>query len=209
MKANLFCEVLMRKFLFLLCMLLPLQACSVLELLPRPAPASTFTATTSPTASYTPTITLTPTRTLTPTPRNTATLIISEFNTAVVLVTDAGPQVFATLADFVATPGASTGGFESVELTQGHIYYGVCKDNYTKMTVKVEHPEEVGVYLFFGSVWQAGDTTPGTVRSPPTMAAGIFSIRCGPITSLNAKFSRRVLIVAPPKPEQVYRLLEG
>jgi len=158
----------MRKLFFPLCLMLLLQACSVLDLIPRPAPASTFTPTFSPTASLTSTITLTPTRTTTPTPRNTATLIISEFNTQVVLVTDPGTEVFATLADFVATPGESTGGFESVDLTLGHIYYGVCKDNYTKMTVKVEHPEEVRrVYLFFRleSGKKPGDTTPwyGTV----------------------------------------------
>lgn len=152
----------MRKLVILLCTVLLLESCTVLDLIPRPAPASTFTPTSSPTASDTPTITLTPTRTTTPTPRDTATLIISQFNTQVVLVTDAPTEVFATLADFVATPGAPTGGFESVELTQGHIYYGVCKQNYTKVTVKVQHPEEVRrVYLFFRleSGKKPGDTT--------------------------------------------------
>jgi hypothetical protein len=158
----------MRKLLFLLCTVFFLQACSILDLIPRPAPASTFTSTTSPTASNTPTITLTPTRTMTPTPRDTATLIVSEFNTPVVLVTDPITGAIPTVADFVLTPGVPTGGFESVELSLGHIYYGTCKQNYTKITVKVEHPEEVRkVYLFFRleSGKKPGDTTPwyGTV----------------------------------------------
>ena len=154
----------MRKLLFLFCSMLFLLACSMTDFIPQPAPASIFTAASSPTATQTPTITQIPTRTTTPTPRNTATLIISEFNTPVILVSDMAPTIvvsFPTLTE-------PTGGFESVELSQGHIYYGVCKQNYTKMTVKVENPEQVRkVYLFFRleSGKKPGDTTPwyGTV----------------------------------------------
>lgn len=158
----------MRKLSILLWSALLLQACSMMDLLPSPTPASTFTATTSPTASQVPTFTPVPTRTTIPTPRNTATLIISEFNTPVILVTDPITGVLPTAADFILTAGAPGGEFESVELSQGHIYYGACKQNYTKMTVKVEYPGGVRkVYLFFRleSGKKPGDTTPwyGTV----------------------------------------------
>jgi hypothetical protein len=158
MKTTLSGEVTMRKSLILLTTMLVLQACSALDLIPRPAPGNTSTPVPSQTASNTPTITLTPTRTATPTPRNTATLIISDFSTPVILVSD----VAATAAIFTPTPIAPTGGFESVELTQGNIYYGACKQNYTRMTVKVEHPEDVRkVYIFFRleSGKKPGDTT--------------------------------------------------
>jgi len=166
MKVTFSYELPMRNFLFFLCAVLLLQACSALSFIPSPAPASTITSASSLTASNTPTITLTPTRTTTSTPRDTATLIISEFNTPVLLVS----EEVATAVFIPSTPLAPTGGFESVELSQGHIYYGTCKQNYTKMTVKVEHPEEVRkVYLFFRleSGKKPGDTTPwyGTVTN--------------------------------------------
>lgn len=155
----------MRKILFLFSSMLMLQACSVLDYLPNVAPANTLPPTSTSTASLTPTITPTPTHTPTPTPRNTATLIISEFNTQVVFVTEGFAGAAEPSSVFAATPGAPAGGFESVELSQGHIYYGVCKPNYTKMTVKVERPEEVNkVYIFFRleSGKKPGDTTPWT-----------------------------------------------
>ena len=151
----------MRKSLIFIITALVLQACSVMDLLPVPAIPDTPTASLTPTASNTPTITLTPTRTVTPTPRNTATLIISELNTPVVLVDNVGP----TQAVFTPTPITPTGGFESVELTEGLIFYGTCKQNYTKMTIKVEHPEEIRkVYIFFRleSGKKPGDTSPWT-----------------------------------------------
>ena len=147
----------MRKPLILLTTVLLLQACSALNLVPSPPPTNTSTP--SPTASRTPTITLTPTRTTTPTPRSTATLILSEYNTPVVLV---GEVDAATVAAFNPVPQAPTGGFESVELTEGNIFYGVCKKSYTKMTIKVDHPEDVRkVYIFFRleSGKKPGDTT--------------------------------------------------
>jgi hypothetical protein len=147
----------MRKPLILLTTMLLLQACSVLNFVPSPPPTNTFTP--SPTASSTPTITLTPTRTTTPTPRNTATLIISERNTPVVLVSEVAA---ATAVIFNATPLAPTGGFASVDLSVGNIFYGVCKQNYTKMTIQVDHPEDVRrVYIFFRleSGKKPGDTT--------------------------------------------------
>ena len=155
----------MRKLLFFLSTVLLMLACSTLNLTPGPAPANT--PTNSPTPSNTPTITPIPTRTSTPTPRNTATLIISDFNTPVVLVSDEAP----TAASFTLTPlapfasFAPTGGFESVELSQGNIFYGICSPNSTKMTVKVEDSQEVRkVYIFFRleSGKKPGDTTPWT-----------------------------------------------
>jgi hypothetical protein len=163
----------MRKPLFFLITTLVLQACSVMDLLPVPVMPDTPTSTLPPTASNTPTITLTPTRTVTPTPRNTATLIISEFNTPVILVENVGP----TQAVFTPTPITPTGGFESVELTQGLIYYGTCKKNYTKMTVKVEHPEDVSkVYIFFRleSGKKPGDTSPWTGSITDNDGGGYF-----------------------------------
>jgi hypothetical protein len=147
----------MRKPLILLTTVLLLQACSVLNLVPSPSPANTSTP--SPTTSNTPTITLTPTRTTTPTPRNTATLIISEHDTPVILVSEVAA---ATDVIFNGTPLAPTGGFVSVELSVGSIFYGVCKPNYTKMTIQVDHPEAVTkVYIFFRleSGKKPGDTT--------------------------------------------------
>ena len=161
----------MRKLLILLIPALLMQACSALNLIPSPAPTSTSMP--SPTASNTPTITLTPTRTITPTPRNTATLIISEFNTPVILV----GEVAATAAIYTPTPIFPTGGFESVEITEGNIFYGYCKRYYTKMTVKMEHPEDVRkVYLFFRleSGKKPGDTTPWTGALTENDGGGYF-----------------------------------
>jgi len=153
--------------------MLLVQACSVLDLIPSPAPTNTSAPTYTPTASITPTITLTPTRTTTPTPHNTATLIISQFNTPVVLVSPNLPS----LAIDTLTPSTPTGGFESVELSQGNIFYGVCKQNFTKMTVKVEHPEDVRrVYIFFRleSGKKPGDTTPWTGSTTRNDGGGFF-----------------------------------
>lgn len=163
----------MRKTLLLLCTLLILQACSVLDLIPSPPPASTSTPSLTP--SNTPTITLTPTRTATPTPRDTATLIISEINTPVVLVS----EVVATEAISIATPSTlePASGFESVDLSDGNIFYGTCKRNYTKMTVKVEHPEDVRrVYIFFRleSGKKPGDTSPWTGSVTDNDGGGYF-----------------------------------
>lgn len=166
-------EVSMSKLLFLLCTTLLLQSCSALNLIPSQVPASTMTSTSSPTASNTATITLTPTRTTTPTPRNTATLIISEFNTQVVLVTDVVP----TVSSFTLTPLAPTGGFETVNLSEGRIFYGICKPNFTKMTVRVQHPEEVRkVYIFFRleSHKKPGETTPWTGSVTANDGSGYF-----------------------------------
>jgi len=178
----------MRKLLLITCTVLLLLACSVTDFIPRQVPASTPTPTSSPTVSNTPTITLTPTRTITPTPHYTATLIISEFNTQVVLVTD----VFEPEGNSPSSPSVPfapvepSGGFESVELSKGHIYYGVCKDNYTKMTIKVEDPGQVRrVYLFFRleSGKKPGDTTKwyGTVTSNDGGGYFLYTMRANNI----------------------------
>jgi hypothetical protein len=161
-----------KKPLFLITVLLLLQACSAMDLLPSPVPTNTSTLT--PTTTHTATITLTPTRTSTPTPRNTATLIMSDFNTPVILVS----QEVATAEEFTSlAPEAPTGGFESVEITQGNIFYGTCKQNYTKMTVKVDHPEDVEkVYIFFRleSGKKPGDTSPWTGSITDNDGGGYF-----------------------------------
>jgi len=175
----------MRKLIFLTSTVLFLLACSVSDFIPNQVPANTPTHTSSPTASNTPTITLTPTRTTTPTPRNTATLIISEFNTPVLLVTDVVTTTQVS-SDAPFVPVEPSGGFESVELSTGHIYYGVCKDNFTKMTVKVENPGEVRrVYLFFRleSGKKPGDTTQwyGTVTSNDGGGYFLYTMRANNI----------------------------
>ena len=162
----------MRKILFLLITTFLMQACTALDLIQGPV-APTSTSTPPPTTSNTPTITLTPTRTVTPTPRNTATLIISQFNTPVILV----DGVVSTAAIYTPTPIFPTGGFESVEITDGLIYYGVCKRYYTKFTVKMEHPEDVAkVYIFFRleSAKKPGDTTPWTGSVTDNDGGGYF-----------------------------------
>ena len=167
----------MRNSLVLFSTVILLLACSTLNLSPNPAPTSTFTP--SPTASNSPTITQTPTRTSTPTPRDTATLIISKFNTPVVLVSDVAPGITSSTLTPLApiAPLAPTGGFESVEISQGNIFYGICKQNFTKMTVKVEHPEDVRkVYIFFRleSGKKPGDTTPWTGSVATNDGGGYF-----------------------------------
>ena len=162
----------MRKLLLFLIAAILMQACSALDAL-QPTPAPTGTSTPSPTASNTPTITLTPTRTITPTPYSTATLIISQFNTPVILA----DNLLITAAVNSPTPIFPTGGFETVEITDGLIYYGVCKRYYTKFTVKVEHPEDVKkVYIFFRleSAKKAGDTTPWTGSVTDNDGGGYF-----------------------------------
>lgn len=161
----------MRKLLFLFTTVFLTLACSIPGLDPNPAPDSTSTP--SPTASNSPTATLTPTRTSTPTPRDTATLILSQYNTPVVLVS-APPS---GVSIFNRTPSAPTGGFESVELSEANIFYGVCKQNFTKFRIKVLHPEEVRkVYIFFRleSGKKPGDTTPWTGSITANDGGGYF-----------------------------------
>ena len=164
----------MRRLLLILISAILLQACSVLDFLPAPAIPDTPTATFTPTASLTPTITLTPTRTTTPTPRNTATLIISDFNTPVILATE--PAITEPPISTL-TPSAPIGGFESIDLSLSDIFYGTCKHNYTKMTIKVEHPEEISkVYIFFRleSGKKPGDTSPWTGSITDNDGGGYF-----------------------------------
>jgi hypothetical protein len=160
----------MRKPVLLIIATLLLQACSALDFLPptnTPVPSSTVT--------NTPTMTLTPTRTTTPTPRDTVTPIgaVPTF-TPVVLVS---PDLDAPVPNFIATPDLPTGGFESVSLSQGKIFYGSCKQNYIKMTITVENPVEVDtVYLFFRleSGKRPGDTTPWSGAVTDKDGGGVF-----------------------------------
>ena len=161
----------MRKLIAIIITAFLLQACSVLDLIPVPPP--TNTATPSATITQTPTRTLTPTRTITPTPPNTATLIDAAPSFTPFVFGDAA---FPTAA-FTPTPAVPPGGFESVHISRGKIYYGVCQPNFLKMTVKVEYPEDVEkVYLFFRleSGKKPGDTTPWTGTVTDNDGAGYF-----------------------------------
>ena len=161
----------MRKPVLIIFTMLLLQACSVLDFLPGLAPKHTPTA--SPTATATYTLTPTPTRTTTPTPRDTVTPIgVIPTSTIFVLVSPGVPTYAFTL-----TPYEPGGGFESIVLSDAKIYYGVCKQNYTKMTVRVENPLEVEtVYLFFRleSGKKPGDTTPWTGTVTDNDGGGVF-----------------------------------
>jgi len=164
-------ENMCKLFLILIASLL-LQSCSGLEaLLPTPIP--TKTPTPSATTTQIPTRTLTPTRTITPTLPNTATLIsVAPTFTPFVLVSAGAPT-----AAYTQTPLTPLGGFESVYLTRGKIFYGICQPNFLKMTVKVEHPEEIQkVYLFLRleSVKTPGDTTPWTGTVTDNDGGGYF-----------------------------------
>ncbi len=165
----------MRKLVFALIVLLLLQACSALENLPGPAgEKSTSTATPSFTPTQTPSRTITPTVSSTPTPRNTSTPI-SAFATytPVVLVN----PIAATMAALSPTPNEPTGGFASIELSEGRIYYGICKPRYTKMVVRVKHAEDVRkVYLFYRleTAKKSGKTTNWTGTVTTNDGAGFF-----------------------------------
>lgn len=150
-----------------------LQACATLELLPAPAPNSTSAP--SPTVTETATITLTPTRTITPTPRNTATPLIFATYTPVVLVSPGAPTFAA--APFIDVPNAPVGGFEKATTSESKIYWGVCKQGFTRLVVQVEHPDEVyRVYLFFRleSAKKPGDTTPWSGTVTDNKGTGFF-----------------------------------
>ena len=153
--------------------ILLLQACSALDFIPGSAPIDTPVPTA--TITSTPTNTLTPTRTMTPTPRDTVTPIgVVPTFTPVILVSP-NPDTF--IPNFIATPDLPIGGFESVALTQSKIYYGSCKQNYTKMTITVDNPLEVKrVYFFFRleSGKKPGDTTPWSGTVTDNDGGGVF-----------------------------------
>jgi len=174
----------MRKLIIIIVLALLSQACSALEIFSTQEPTSTSTPTPTATVTLTPTLTFTPTATITPTPRNTATLIDIPTNTPFVWGGKSLPG-FPTQA-FTPTPASPTGGFESIHLSEGSIYYGTCKQNYTKMTVKVEHPEDVRkVYLFYRleTAKPSGKTTPwtGTVTDNDGFGYFLYTLRANNI----------------------------
>ncbi len=161
----------MHKSAFIIIAMLLLQSCSALDFIPGLAPTSTTIP--SATATQTPTNTPTPTRTITPTPRDTVTPIGAvPTSTPFILVSADAPTFVST-----PTPYKPIGGFESISITQGKIFYGICKPNYTKMTIKVENPLEVDtVYLFFRleSGKRPGETTPWTGTITDNDGDGFF-----------------------------------
>ena len=103
-----------------------------------------------------PTRTSTPTPTVTSTPRNTPTDVGAMLTQTALVpiqllpgIRTATPISTATAADF-ATPATAGEGFESVEISESKIFWGICKPHETTMTITVQHPDEVTtVYLFF------------------------------------------------------------
>jgi len=170
----------MRNIVQFIVIMLFLQACSAVQL--PPGLVSTSTPIPSATVTQTPTITLTPTRTETPTPRNTATLIVADpINTPFILISAGAPTFVLT-----PTPIEPGGGFASIAISEGKIFYGVCKPNYMKMTIQVENPVEVDiVYLFFRleSGKKPGDTTRwyGTVTDNDGGGIFLYTLRANNI----------------------------
>jgi hypothetical protein len=166
-------EANMHKSTLIIIAMFLLQSCSALDFIPGLAPTSTITP--SPTATQTPTNTPTPTRTITPTPRDTVTPIgAAPTSTLFILVS---PDAFDLNSILTPTPYKPIGGFESISITKGKIFYGICQPNYTKMTIKVENPIEVDtVYLFFRleSGKKPGETTPWSGTVTDNDGAGIF-----------------------------------
>lgn len=171
----------MRKLpITLVTFLLLLQGCSALDFIPGSAGANTPVP--SSTATNTPSITPTPTRTSTATPRDTVTPIgaFPTFTPFVLVSADAPTSMFTP------TPLPLTGGFESVSITQGKIFYGSCKQNFTKMTVQVDNPVEAKtVYLFMRleSGKRPGDTTRwyGTVTDSAGGGMFFYTLRANNI----------------------------
>jgi hypothetical protein len=87
--------------------------------------------------------------------------------------------VSADIPTFASTPTSNKpeGGFASISISQGKIFYGICQPNYTKMTIRVENPIEVDtVYLFFRleSGKKPGETTPWTGTVTDNDGGGVF-----------------------------------
>ncbi|MDK1027859.1 MAG: hypothetical protein QGD96_00825 [Anaerolineae bacterium] len=161
----------MRKQVLTILIILGLQACSAIEAYLEVPPTSTPTITTTPTRTPTSTPTFTPT--ITHTPRNTATRIVAAPTFT--------PLYFASVipptSPFTPTPLTPTGGFESIKVSEGKIFYGACKQNSTLISIEVEHPEDVRkVYLFFRleSGKRPGDTTPWTGTVTDNRGFGLF-----------------------------------
>lgn len=139
----------MRKYIFIGIVTSFVLACSFTGAIsaPESPPAS-------PTAS--PTRTSTPTPTATSTPRNTPTDIGYMLTQTALAPIQLLPGVYTatpistvTPVDF-ATPATAGEGFESVEISEHKIFWGICKPHETTMTITVQHPDEVTkVYLFF------------------------------------------------------------
>jgi hypothetical protein len=156
----------MRKFNFIALAALFVLACSFTGAVSVPeAPTA------SPTVSPTRTSTLMPT--VTSTPRNTPTDVTDMLTQTALVpikllpgVRTATPIPTATALP-MSTPSSPGEGFESVEVSESKIFWGICKPHTATMTVTVLHPEEVTtVYLFFRLMsTKKDDTTPwvGTV----------------------------------------------
>jgi hypothetical protein len=173
----------MRRFGLAFIIIFLLQACSALDSLPFLS--ATNTPNPTPTVTQTPTRTPSPTQTSTPTPRDTVTPIGAPPTLTPVILVSADASG-APISVFTPTPYKPVGGFESVSISPGKIFYGVCKPNYTKMTIKVENPIEVDiVYLFFRleSGKKPGDTTPwyGTVTDNDGGGVFLYTLRANNI----------------------------
>ncbi len=143
----------------LLSLVIFLQACSALPFsLGQQVDISTPAATRTHVATYTPgaqpTATLTPTITPSPTiihfPTQDPNMPTATFEAIPIYVGDntATPTLAAVEAPLatISRPGA---GFESVQVSEEKIFWGGCKPNKAKVTVRVEDPKGVfSVYIF-------------------------------------------------------------
>lgn len=148
-----------------------LLACSFSGLLP----SSSSTPTLTPTTSHTPTSTATPTPTATPTLRDTPTEYLTQTPVTLLGVNTVTP--IPSITPFPSSTSSLPGvGFESVQISGNNIFWGICKPNITKFTVKVQHPDEVHrVYLFFRLMsTKKDDTTPWVGTVTDNDGGGVF-----------------------------------
>ncbi len=161
----------MRKFTLMIVAGLLLQACSAGGGIPfvdglfpvtdTPAPSST------PTITFTPTVTATSTATQTVTPSPTIVRIPTEdpnLPTSTVVPIPIYIGEYTATPFVTATPIQENVGFLSVEVTDKHIYWGVCSPNRTRITARVQDDDEVFNVIIFVQVKSAKeeDYTPWT-----------------------------------------------
>jgi hypothetical protein len=158
----------MRRVYCMMVLAIVLQACSGI-----PFQNVFFQPTETPAASGTPTVTFTPS--ITPTATNTPTITPSA---TVVHFPTADPNqptvTFAPIPIFVGdntitpVPNVTTfrpgPGFLSVDISEGKIFWGNCRPNKSKITTRVENPDEVISVVIFVQVKSAKieDYTPWT-----------------------------------------------
>lgn len=158
----------MRRLYFVTGLMILLQACSGIPFQdvlfqptdtpgPTETPTVTFTPSITPTASITPTIT--PSPTIVHFPTADPNLPTATFVPIPILV--GANTITPVPTGTVSRPGP---GFLSVEISEGKMFWGICKPNKSTVTVKVENPDEVASVVIFVQVKSAEeeDYTPWT-----------------------------------------------